>query len=445
MRTTTCLLQVRRSIVLLFLVLLISSVGIRSGFANPSLDGAFTLIVRVFSDTIGVGFACPGCNGNFEGGESRAPLPPLEIIVRDGTTGGEIARRRTRHIAGVGASYAWIRLPDRPSFVVELTGIPDGFQLCPNTPRLRRVETANLAQNSALLSYSLWHGCPLLIPSLTPTATSSPTLTSTPTATVTATATETATLSPSPTPSTTPTRPATATPTPTTTPTPSATAMPTPTMTPTPSATATVCTADIAGLVWTDVNGNGLQDPGEPPLSHAIVSLWDAGIALQTIVTGGDGRYSFQDLTPGLYQVVETDPPGYGSTTSSSVMIQAGCGLTTHDFGDQAITDCLRGVNGVVWNDADGDGVLEAGEPPLSQATLTLRDSAGEIVDSPQVTKGDGIYLFDALPSDVYTLVEDNPPDFPISTTLDHWAIDLIGCRETPVTIIFGDRAAPAW
>ncbi len=121
-------------------------------------------------------------------------------------------------------------------------------------------------------------------------------------------------------------------------------------------------------------------------------------------------------------------------------MIQAECGITIQDFGDQLETECPRGVNGVVWNDLNGNGTLDSHEPPLSGATLTLRDSAEEIVGI-QVTEHDGIYLFENLAADVYFLFEDNPPGFPISTTPDPWGVDLTGCRVW--TINFGDQATP--
>lgn len=196
--------------------------------------------------------------------------------------------------------------------------------------------------------------------------------------------------------------------------------------------------------MWNDANGSASKESNEPPLAHAIVTLWHADVALQSVITDEDGRYNFSGLAPGMYRLVETDPPGYRSTTTNSVVIQVECSGTTQDFGDQRAVACLRGVNGVVWYDLDGDGVLGGSEPPLSGATLTLRDSAGELVDVPHVTGGDGIYLFKDLLADVYTLVEDNPPGFPVSTTPDNWAIDLVGCREAPVTIAFGDRHAPA-
>lgn len=440
MRIVTHLSPMRKSFLLLCLVVLLGLAGLGSIPVSLPLEPLLTLTVRVFSDTVGVASdACPGCNGILDSGDRGVPLPPMEIVVRDGDTGEIIARQWTRYLTDGGGSYAAFLLEPRKKFRVELTEIPADYELCPNSPQVRQLEATDFTHRYALVSFSLWHGCPV---SFTP----SPTVTL------------------SPTPSFTPVPPATATVTPTPTPTPLVTptvtrtftppATPTATETPTPSPVAhevrvplvgrNFCPAGatIMGQVWEDVNGNGLRDPDELPLAHTILTLWADDVALQSLVTGEDGQYSFPGLRPGVYRVVVTAPPGYASTTIGSVTIEVGCGKTIQDFGVQMMTECPRGVSGVVWNDLSGDGILDIGEPPLPQATLTLRDSTGAVVGVPQVTQGDGIYLFEGLAADVYTLVEGNPAGFPFSTTLDNWAIDLLGCRA--VTIIFGDRAMPS-
>jgi hypothetical protein len=231
---------------------------------------------------------------------------------------------------------------------------------------------------------------------------------------------------------------------PTNTPTPTSTPVETftPTVTVTPSPTATVCPTSLVGQVWHDINANGRQDSGEPPLEYAMVTLWAGDMALQSLVTGQDGRYRFPDLVPGLYRIWETDPPDYQSTTAGGVEIQAGCGVTTQDFGDRLATECPRGIGGVVWNDLDADGTIDIGEPPLPQAQLILRGSNGTVV-AKRITKSDGIYLFEGLDADIYTLTEINPPGYPYSSTLNPWIIELLTCRS--VNHNFGNRSDPVF
>ena len=134
------------------------------------------------------------------------------------------------------------------------------------------------------------------------------------------------------------------------------------------------------------------------------------------------------------------NPPGYESTTDNLFDINVTCGTTTHDFGDRIVSDCPRGINGVVWHDVDADGLIDADESPLAGSTLMLLDSVNTFV-AEQVTKADGLFVFGDLDSDVYSLIETNPVGYSESTTPDNWGVDMISCRI--VSVNFGNRAAP--
>lgn len=87
--------------------------------------------------------------------------------------------------------------------------------------------------------------------------------------------------------------------------------------------------ADANVLVWEDVNGNGMRDPGEQPLSQITVSL---GYAVD--VTDSNGRASVWVFKPGCasrcwdgeFVSVET-PFGYEATTPTQVEL-TGSGRT---------------------------------------------------------------------------------------------------------------------
>lgn len=96
--------------------------------------------------------------------------------------------------------------------------------------------------------------------------------------------------------------------------------------------------ASLRGLVLRDVNGNGTQDAADTnELAGVQVILTTNGVALLTNVTGVSGGYSFTNLLPGAYNIVETDPEAYFSTTPNTVPVTVVSGQSwlTNNFLDR--------------------------------------------------------------------------------------------------------------
>jgi len=276
-----------------------------------------------------------------------------------------------------------------------------------------------------------------------PPRTPTPTPTETPTATPTETPTETPTPTPTgPTPTPTPTATGTV-PAPTATPT----ATPTSTSTPTPTVTPTPLCPGIQGVVFNDLNCDGVRNPGEPGLAGAEITLKDNALnTLATYTTGPDGVYFFYSLAPGDYSVVERNPPGYDESCTSDVwgIRLSGCHIFRVDFGDRmrptpTPTVCVRTIQGYVWNDLNGNRQREDGEPLLAGARVCLQYQDGGQARPCQTTVSDGTFYFPDLEPGIYWLTETNPPGYPVSTTLDNWVVTLLSCS-TPQRFGFGDR-----
>ncbi len=60
----------------------------------------------------------------------------------------------------------------------------------------------------------------------------------------------------------------------------------------------------VCGVVWNDVNNNGIQDAGEPVIENAVVTLGEV-----TKATDANGYYEFV-VKPGTYEIVVQIPPG---------------------------------------------------------------------------------------------------------------------------------------
>jgi hypothetical protein len=86
--------------------------------------------------------------------------------------------------------------------------------------------------------------------------------------------------------------------------------------------------AAVTGTVWADVDGNGIQDAGEPGVEFAVAELFDAGVdglaltaddvSLGTDVTDASGGYAFPSVAPASYFVQFRTPATVGLTVQDA-------------------------------------------------------------------------------------------------------------------------------
>ena len=171
----------------------------------------------------------------------------------------------------------------------------------------------------------------------------------------------------------------------------------------------------VGDYVWLDLDHDGVQEAGEPPLSGVRLSITDIdgnpvldvfGRPVGDTFTDADGLYSFDDLPVGQYIVTATTPAGLAPTIAgdgsdpldSSTDFAVSVDLTadgdrdpTLDFGFYVPPPA---IGTKVWLDSDRDGLQDVGEPGIAGVTLTLKDSLGNILAT-TTTDADGNYLFD--------------------------------------------------
>ena len=187
-------------------------------------------------------------------------------------------------------------------------------------------------------------------------------------------------------------------------------------------------TGQIGDTIWEDLNGDGDQDPGEPGIPGVTVELDPpAGVDLGngpgvpvTVVTDASGEYLFDNLPEGDYTVTVTPPAGMDNTgdpdggNDSTADVSLGDGEVNldQDFGYQHSGQ----IGDTIWNDLDGDGVQDLGEPGIPGVTVELDPPAGvDLGNGPGVpvtvvTDANGEYLFNNLPEGDYTITVTPPP-----------------------------------
>lgn len=129
----------------------------------------------------------------------------------------------------------------------------------------------------------------------------------------------------------------------------------------------------LSGKVFSDLNGNGSFDPGEPGVPGVVLSLEE-----QRVSSGKDGEFRFPGRSPGEYRVkLVRLPSGYGATVWE-FPISLGLGKETKLFIPLVP---LSGISGVVFNDIDGDGQRGPEEPGLGRVLIHIIAADGKIIE----------------------------------------------------------------
>jgi hypothetical protein len=136
-----------------------------------------------------------------------------------------------------------------------------------------------------------------------------------------------------------------------------------------------------------------------------------------TTTTSGTGAYGFSNLAPGTYYVKFFAPLGYVFTTADSGSdatdsdANTGTGKTgTYTLASGQTNNTVdaglyrpASIGDFVWEDSNGNGVQDSGEPGIDGVTVKLLDGAGALITS-TLTHDGGAYSFDNLRPGVYSV-----------------------------------------
>ncbi|TVS11512.1 MAG: PKD domain-containing protein, partial [Planctomycetaceae bacterium] len=148
-------------------------------------------------------------------------------------------------------------------------------------------------------------------------------------------------------------------------------------------ATATVeqlPTGSISGYVYLDVNNNGIKDPPEQGLPNVPITL--DGTVSRTVVTAADGSYRFDELPPGTYEIVQSQPLAFddGRDTQGTPLLGS---VENNRFYDIQLGADVHAVN---YNFGElglrapfiGKRLLLASTPPAGQLLAELMVPGGD-------------------------------------------------------------------
>lgn len=187
----------------------------------------------------------------------------------------------------------------------------------------------------------------------------------------------------------------------------------------------------LGDFVWEDLNGNGLQDAGEPGMSDIKIVLsgetTTGSVIHRETTTDIMGNYLFTNVFPGTYQITVELPNGYDFTPSnqgadshinskgsngvvSGIIITSGEKNVTIDLGMFR----LSSIGNFVWEDLNGDGLQDTGEPGISDIKIVLSGTTttGIVIYRETTTDADGHYQLDSVFTGNYTIRLEIPQGF---------------------------------
>jgi hypothetical protein len=181
--------------------------------------------------------------------------------------------------------------------------------------------------------------------------------------------------------------------------------------------------ATITGSVFEDTNGNGTLTAGELGLPTQTVFIdanandaFDFGET--TALTNASGVYSFTGLTPGTYRIRAVLPTGWMRTSTNPTPVTPTSGSSTNNsFGLFE----LASINGVVFDDYNGDGLKQTGEAGFASTTVFLdtdNDNGFDVGEPSAVTIANGTFVIPDLIPGTYKPRLVMPVGTTLTTTL---------------------------
>ncbi|MFC1477947.1 SdrD B-like domain-containing protein [Candidatus Margulisiibacteriota bacterium] len=154
----------------------------------------------------------------------------------------------------------------------------------------------------------------------------------------------------------------------------------------------------IYGYVFNDLNGNGIFDPGEPPIKNVRVKL--SGKIKKPQYTDDEGLYSFEldiprDIVLNVALDAKTLPIGFVMLDDLSKDIESKKLVHKMNFPVYGTQD----ISGIVFDDENRNGFLDEGESGIAGVQVLLDN--GEQIN---YTDEDGRYRFDGVWIGMHTI-----------------------------------------
>ncbi|MGH1491081.1 MAG: SdrD B-like domain-containing protein [Acidimicrobiales bacterium] len=166
------------------------------------------------------------------------------------------------------------------------------------------------------------------------------------------------------------------------------------------------------GLVWLDVDADGVQSLGDQGIPNVTIEQYSAGVLIGTVTTGPNGKYELIQpvgggqlriaipnglgpVTPGLGNDPELDSD-FSFAELDGIIEASASGVPFAEGNLDAGFSDVATITGFVWSDENQNGLLDQGDKGLERVEVNLLDSEGRQVAS--ALTDSGAYSFSVAP-----------------------------------------------
>jgi len=210
------------------------------------------------------------------------------------------------------------------------------------------------------------------------------------------------------------------------------------------SFTQTPLPISLSGTVFYDNNLNNRQDTGDGGIANVTLTLFDQDGESYTTVTDSNGDYTFDDLTPGTYRIVETQPAGLYSVGAAAGTVDGETRGTVNGTDRIDSITLLGGDDSIENNFAEyelaslsGQVYAQPNKVMLADVTVNLLNASGGVVAT-TTTNGAGQYSFTGLKPGTYQVSEVQPAGYFDSTDYVGTAGGALSGTDSIVAIVLG-------
>lgn len=195
--------------------------------------------------------------------------------------------------------------------------------------------------------------------------------------------------------------------------------------------------ATVAGTVFEDMNGNGIQDGGDAPVPNWRMRLFLGTSRIDSVLTDSLGEYILNTIGPGSYTVsqrlqsgwIQTYPDSPG-TYPITVTVQQAFSGKNFGFYEQG------SISGMLFFDRDADGSQNGTEGAITGWTINAVGTDPSH-DTSAVSVPGGAFTVVGLAPDTYVITQNVEADWTQTTSPASYTISILSGTDT-TGLVFG-------